>query len=284
MKVAVIGANGQLGTEIVKGFSDETVIALTQSDIEISEIGSVEKAFANVSPDLVVNTASLVNVELCEKEPAKAFLINETGALNLARVLEERKIPLLHISTDYVFDGTKRSPYDESDDAKPLNVYGASKLAGERAIQAVCSRHFIVRTSGLYGHAQCMGKGANFIEKILARSKEKSELQVVDDEVLTPTYTLDLAKQIRVLTRTGEFGLYHATNNGECSWFEFAKEALRLAGSSTRVVPVSSAIYPSELKRPAYSVLANARLIAQGLDQMPAWQESLKAYFEYLTS
>ncbi|MDP2886348.1 MAG: dTDP-4-dehydrorhamnose reductase [Ignavibacteria bacterium] len=279
MKIAVVGANGQLGTEIVKVFADEIVISLMQSDIEISEIGSVEKAFAKNQPDVVINTASFLNVELCEKEREKAFLVNETGALNLASVLEEQNIPLLHVSTDYVFDGLKRSPYEENDTPNPLNVYGASKLAGERAIQANCSRHYIVRTSGLYGHAKCLGKGANFIEKILARSKEKSEVQVVDDEVLTPTYTLDLARQIRALVKTGDYGLYHATNNGSCSWFEFAREVLRLAGSSTRIVPVSSKEYPSEVRRPAYSVLSNSHLASIDLDRMPVWQESLGAYF-----
>jgi dTDP-4-dehydrorhamnose reductase len=280
MKIAVVGANGQLGTEIVKVFADEIVISLMQSDIEISEIGSVEKAFAKNRPDIVINTASFLNVELCEKEREKAFLVNETGALNLASVLEEQNIPLLHVSTDYVFDGLKKSPYEENDTPNPLNVYGASKLAGERTILANCSRHYIVRTSGLYGHAKCLGKGANFIEKILARSKEKSEVQVVDDEVLTPTYTLDLARQIRALVKTGDYGLYHATNNGSCSWFEFAREVLRLAGSSTQIVPVSSKEYPSEVRRPAYSVLSNSHLASIDLDRMPQWQESLAAYFE----
>ena len=280
MKIAVIGANGQLGTEIVKVFSDETVIPLMQSDIEISDLDSVEKAFANIQPDVVINTAAYLNVELCEKEREKAFLVNETGAMNLARVLEGKKIPLLHISTDYVFDGVKRTPYEEIDVPNPLNVYGASKLAGERAIQATCSRYYIVRSSGLYGHAKCIGKGANFIEKILARSKEQSEVRVVNDEVMTPTYTVDLARQIRSLIKTGKYGLYHATNNGSCSWFEFAREVLRLAGSSTPVVPVSSKEYPSDVLRPAYSVLSNSRLAAMDLDQMPVWQESLKAYFE----
>jgi dTDP-4-dehydrorhamnose reductase len=279
MKVAVIGANGQLGTEIVKIFADEIVTSLTQNDIEISDAGSVERAFANGRPDIVINTAAFLNVELCEKERAKAFLVNKTGALNLARVLEQKQVPLLHISTDYVFDGSKRSPYEESDAPNPLNAYGASKLAGERAIQAHCSRYYIVRTSGLYGHAKCLAKGANFIEKILARAKEKSELQIVDDEVLTPTYTVDLARQIRLLVETGDYGLYHATNNGSCSWFEFAREVLRLAGSSTRVVPVSSKEYPSEVRRPAYSVLSNSRLASMGLDRMPVWHESLAAYF-----
>ena len=279
MKVVVIGANGQLGTEIVKVFAGDTVIPLTQGDIEISEIDSVERAFANIQPDVVINTAAFVNVELCEKEREQAYLVNEIGALNLARVFERRKIPLLHISTDYVFDGAKRRPYEETDVPNPLNVYGASKLAGERAIQATCSRYYIVRSSGLYGHAKCIGKGANFIEKILARSKEQSELRVVNDEVLTPTYTVDLAMQIRSLVVTGEYGLYHATNNGSCSWFEFAQEVLRLAGSSTPVVPVSSKEYPSDVLRPAYSVLSNSRLAALDLDQMPVWQESLKAYF-----
>ncbi len=279
MKVAVIGANGQLGTEIVKVFAAETVIPLMQSDIEIGEIGSVERAFSENRPDAVINAAAFVNVELCEKERERAFLINETGAFNLAKVLDKHKIPLLHISTDYVFDGTKRTPYEESDVPNPLNVYGASKLAGERAIQQNCSSYYIVRTSGLYGHAPCIGKGANFIEKVLAKSKEQDELRVVDDEVLTPTYTLDLARQIRSLVMTSEYGLYHATNNGACSWFEFAREVLRPAGSPTPVVPVSSREYPSAVRRPAYSVLSNSRLASMGLDQMPVWQESLAAYF-----
>jgi dTDP-4-dehydrorhamnose reductase len=279
MRIAVVGANGQLGTEIVKEFADESVIALTQSEIEISDLDSVRNAITAARPDVVINTASLVNVELCEKETEKAFLVNETGALHLAMVSEDMKIPLLHISTDYVFDGTKRTPYEESDATNPLNVYGASKLAGERAIQQHCSRHYVVRTSGLYGHAKCLGKGANFVEKILARSREKSELQVVNDEILTPTFTVDVARQLRALLKSGEFGLYHATNNGQCSWFEFAKEALRLAGSSTSIVPVSSAQYPSELKRPAYSVLSNSRLASLGIDQMPEWKKSLAAYF-----
>ncbi len=279
MKVAVIGANGQLGTEIVKAFADETVISLTQSDIEISEIDSVEKAFASVRPDIVINTAAYLNVELCEKEREQAFLVNETGALNLARVLEDKNIPLIHISTDYVFDGSKRSPYEESDAPNPLNVYGASKLAGERAIQANCSRYYIVRTSGLYGHAKCLAKGANFIEKILARSKENGQLRVVDDEVLTPTYAPDLAMQIRLLVATADYGLYHATNNGSCSWFDFAVEALRLAGIKTPVVPVSSKEFPSTVKRPLYSVLENSRLSSMGLDRMPEWKQSLAEYF-----
>ena len=279
MKVAIIGANGQLGTDIVKAFADEEVIALTQSDIEISDIDSVQRAFEGIQPDVVVNTAAFLNVDLCEKERAKAFLVNETGALNLARVLDKRNIPLLHVSTDYVFDGTKKRPYEEIDAPNPLNVYGESKLAGERAIQANCSRHYIVRTSGLYGHAKCLAKGSNFIEKILAKSKESPELRVVDDEVLTPTYAFDLARQIRTLVQTGHYGLYHATNSGECSWYEFAKEVLKLAGSSKTVVPVGSNMYPSEVRRPAYSVLENANLRSQGLDVMPAWQESLAHYF-----
>ena len=279
MKVAVIGANGQLGTDIVAAFAKESIIPLTQQDIEISDARSVERAFASIEPDVVINTAAYLNVELCEKERGRSFLVNETGAGNLARVLEEQRVPLLHISTDYVFDGEKRSPYVEADKTNPLNIYGESKLAGEKAIQAGCQRYFIVRTSGLYGHARCLAKGANFIEKILARAGEQKELRVVNDEVLTPTYTQDLARQIRSLVHTNEYGLYHATNSGECSWFEFAKEALRLAGASATVVPVSSKEYPSEVRRPAYSVLANAHLQSLGLDQMPHWHESLRSYF-----
>ena len=279
MKVAIIGSNGQLGTEIVTAFGDTTVISLTHDDIEIGEINSVHRVFRKIRPDLVINTASFVNVEGCERDPGKAFRINETGALNLARVLGSRNIDLLHISTDYFFDGSKREPYDETDSPNPLNVYGSSKLAGEKAIQENAMKYYIVRTSGLYGHSVCRGKGSNFVEKIIDLSSRKSELTVVNDEILTPTYTTDLARQIRVLVQTHEYGLYHATDNGSCSWFEFAVEALRLAGIKMPVIPVSSKEFPSSVKRPPYSVLNNSRLASLGLERMPVWEQSLAEYF-----
>jgi dTDP-4-dehydrorhamnose reductase len=279
MKVAIIGSNGQLGTDIVRAFGDSIVIPLSHDDIEISEINSVHRVFRKIHPDLVINTASFVNVEGCEKDPEKSYRINETGALNLARVLAGRNIDLLHISTDYVFDGSKRLPYEETDPPNPLNVYGSSKLAGEKAIQENALRYYIVRTSGLYGHSVCRGKGSNFIEKIIDLSGKKSELTVVNDEILTPTYTFPLAYQIRALVQTKEYGLYHATNNGSCSWFEFAVDALRLAGIKIPVVPVSSTVFPSTVKRPQYSVLNNSKLGRMGLDRMPEWKQSLAEYF-----
>lgn len=279
MNVAIIGGNGQLGMDLMKVFAAENPVSLTHADIEIDNIDSVTKTLLSLKPDLVINTAAYHKVDDCEKFPDRSFQVNAIGALNLARVSESLNARLVHVSTDYVFDGKKGSPYLETDLPNPLNVYAVSKVAGEHFVAAYSSRYYIVRSSGLYGHSPCRAKGRNFIETMLKLSKEKPELRVVNDEILTPTYTFHLAEQIKELVRTDAYGLYHVTNNGSCSWFQFANEIFKHAGVNIPVIPVSAKEFPSTIKRPSYSVLENAKLQSLGIDHMPQWQESLTHYF-----
>ncbi len=281
MKTAIIGGNGQLGMDLVQAFADSNPVSLTHSDIEIDNIDSVSKTLSALKPDLVINTAAYHKVDDCEKYPDRSYQVNGLGALNLARACESLNARLLHISTDYVFDGKKQKPYVESDLPNPLNVYAVTKIAGENYVQAYCSKHYVVRSSGLYGHNPCRAKGRNFIDTMLKLSKEKPELNVVDDEILTPTYTYHLAVQIRELVSRDAYGLYHITNNGSCSWYQFAKEIFKHAGVTIPVHPVSAKEFPTAVKRPSYSVLENKALQSLGIDHMPQWQESLAHYFAH---
>lgn len=284
MKVAVIGANGQLGMDLMNVFGAESPVGLTHADIEITSIDSVSRVLTELKPDLVINTAAYHKVDDCEKNPVTSFQVNAMGAWNLATVAESLKTDLLHISTDYVFDGKKQSPYEESDHPHPLNVYAVTKVAGEHFVAANSSRYYIVRSSGLYGHNKCRAKGRNFIDTMLMLAKEKKEVRVVQDEVLTPTYTYHLARQIRELVNTRAYGLYHITNNGQCSWYEFARSIFEYAGIRVSVVATKVKEFMSPVKRPHYSVLENAALRKIGIDHMPDWHVSLKHYFEHKPS
>ena len=215
-----------MGTEIVKVLHSEEVIPLTHEDIEVADEGSVRKTVAPYEPEVIISTAAYHRVADCERNEIKSFKVNAIGAKNLANVCKEKNAVLVYISTDYVFDGQKGKPYIESDPPRPLNVYGISKLAGEYYIRYIWPKHFIIRTSGLYGSAKCRAKGGNFIDLMLRLANERDEIQVVDDEVLTPTYTVDLALKIRELIQRDYFGLYHITNNGACSWYGFAQKNL----------------------------------------------------------
>ena len=280
MKVAIIGSNGQLGMDVAAAFSGDECVGLTHTDIEISDRDSVGRVMEAIRPDVVVNTAAYHKVDDCEKFPDRSFQINSLGALHLAQVTDNIGAKLVHISTDYVFDGAKRAPYVETDLPHPLNTYAVTKVAGEGFIHAHASKYFIVRTCGLYGHNPCRAKGGrNFIDTMKKLAAERPEVRVVSDEVLTPTYTADLAVQIRELAMTDAYGLYHATNNEWCSWYEFAQEIFKLAGLKAGLVPVSSKEFFSPIKRPSYSVLENAGLKKIGIDKMPVWRESLGRYF-----
>ena len=279
MKVAIIGANGQLGMDLMKAFADVDSVGLTHSDIEICDSNSVSNACANLKPTIVINTAAYHKVDDCEKDPERSFQINALGALTLAKAAETHQFDLVHISTDYVFDGKKQAPYLEIDTPRPLNVYAVTKLAGEHFIAANTSRYYIVRSSGLYGHNVCRAKGRNFIDTMLALANNGKDIRVVRDEILTPTYTYHLAQQIRELVSTRAYGLYHITSNGSCSWFEFAQEIFAHAGLHPNLQPTSVKEFLSPIRRPSYSVLDNAALRSLGIDYMPHWKESLAHYF-----
>lgn len=281
MRVTVIGGNGQLGEDVAAAFRMEgdEVTSLTHQDIEIATAVSVRQSLDNLRPDVVVNTAAFHHVEKCEADPARSFEINAIGARNLAQVTRALGTRLFHISTDYVFDGLKRSPYTEDDAPMPLSVYGNSKLAGEYFVRSENPRHFVVRVSGLYGAHPCRAKGnLNFVELMLKLSRERDEIRVVDDERVSPTPTAEVARQLVVLSRTEDYGLYHATAEGECSWYEFAKAIFELSGSKVRLEAARPEEFPAKVARPKYSVLENAALKRKSLNVFANWKQGLERY------
>lgn len=283
MKVAVIGAEGQLGSDIAARFSGVAeVMALTHGEIEVASIESVENTLHALKPDLVVNTAAFHHIEKCEADPALAFAVNALGARNVAQVTDSLGAKLVHISTDYVFDGKKQTPYIEDDQAAPLNVYGNSKLSGEFFVRCSNPRHFVVRVSAIYGSQPCRAKGGlNFVELMLKLSKERDELRVVDDEFVTPTSTLEIARQLVVLSDTCEYGLYHATAEGSCSWYEFARVIFDLTGTKVRLERARPGEFPAKVPRPKYSVLENSNLKSRSFNVFGAWREGLEEYLAY---
>jgi dTDP-4-dehydrorhamnose reductase len=274
----VIGSTGQLGSDLVEACAAEAVTGLAHEELEIRDPEAVQATLARLRPDVVVNTAAFHQVPRCETAQADAYAVNAIAASHLARSCAALGARLVHVSTDYVFDGAKRAPYVESDRPNPLNVYGISKLAGEYAVLNGGADHQVVRSSGLYGVRPCRAKGGNFIDTMFKLARERDEVRVVNDEVLTPTFTADLAAQIRVLALDGPPGLYHATNQGSCSWYEFARLIFDLGGLTTPLRPTSVKEFAAPVKRPFYSVLDNAALRAAGLDRMRPWREALTDY------
>lgn len=281
MRVAVLGANGQLGSDICAAFATNgaEVLPLTHAEVEIASEKSVRSVLGELSPGLVVNTAAMHHVERCEADPAAAFAVNATGACHLSRYAAQSRCALLHISTDYVFDGARRDPYTEDDPPMPLNVYGISKLAGELFVRTNAPRHFVLRVSGLYGRNPCRAKGGlNFVERMLKLAAERPEIRVVDDEFLTPTSTAEVARQVVVLAATSHYGLYHATAEGSCSWLEFAREIFRIAGGTANLEPARPGEFPVKVPRPKYSVLENRALKVLGLNVFRDWRLGLREY------
>jgi dTDP-4-dehydrorhamnose reductase len=279
MKVVIIGANGQLGVDLSHVFTAQnwSVVQLTHRNIDVSLCDPVDSALGSANADLVINTAAFHKVEQCESEPVQSFAVNAIGPRNLALACQRHNAVLVHFSTDYVFDGNRREPYTESDLARPLNVYGVSKLAGEGMVGLTWERSFVVRTCGLYGVAGSSGKGGNFVETMLRKAAERNPIRVVDDQVLTPTFTGDLAHAVSELVRTEDYGLYHVSAEGQCSWYEFARKIFELEGLRVDLKPVSTAEFPSPVRRPAYSVLSKRKLRSIGIE-MPSWEEGLGRY------
>jgi dTDP-4-dehydrorhamnose reductase len=281
MKVAVIGASGQLGNDVVAAFSrnGDTALTLTHQDVEVTDVDSVSRALGEARPDVIVNTSAMHHVDNCERDPQKALAVNAIGPRNLALVAEDLGAILVHVSTDYVFDGIKNSPYVEDDTPNPLNVYGISKLAGEHFVRRGAKKHFVVRTSALYGTNPCRAKGGlNFIELMLKLSKERDELRVVDNEFVSPTATAELAQQISILSRSDSYGLYHATAEGSCSWYEFAREIFQITGTRVNLKVAGANEFPLKVARPKYSVLENRALKSHSLNIFKPWQEGLRNY------
>ncbi len=282
MKIAIIGADGQLGTDISNALdgAGHDVVRLTIENIDISDFNSTEGALKSAAPELVINTAAFHQVEKCEDEPETAFRVNALGSLNLAKVCNGLDAALMHISTDYVFDGEKRAPYVETDKPLPLNVYANTKLSGEHFVESVAKKYYILRVSGIYGKNPCIGKGGmNFVDLMQKLSREREEVRVVDNEFLTPTSTVEIANQIvKMIEGKAEWGLYHVTAEGSCSWYEFAKEIFEITKPTVKLNKAAPGEFAVKVNRPEYSVLENKNLKDQGLNVMRHWKEGLKTY------
>ncbi|HUO35796.1 MAG TPA: dTDP-4-dehydrorhamnose reductase [Candidatus Acidoferrum sp.] len=281
MKVAVIGGNGQLGSDAVQAFAanGDEAVSLTHADIELANIDSVSKTIKELRPELIVNTAAMHHVDKCEAEPDKAFAVNGIGSRNLATVARETGAVLMHVSTDYVFDGAKKNPYVEEDAPRPLNVYGNTKLAGEYFVRSIADKHFVLRVSAIYGKSPCRAKGGlNFVELMLKLAKERGKVRVVNSEFVTPTRTTEIARQMVALSRSDRYGLCHATAEGSCSWHEFAGEIFRLAKVRVTLEVARPDEFPAKVPRPTYSVLENKSLKSGGLNVFQPWQQGLLEY------
>jgi dTDP-4-dehydrorhamnose reductase len=281
MNVAVIGANGQLGSDVVNAFAEnhDSVSSLTHADIEVSKFDAVKACLEKCSPAIVVNTAAMHHVDNCEREPENAYAVNAIGVRNLAAITCALGATLIHVSTDYVFDGRKDKPYIEEDVPFPLQVYGNSKLAGEFYARTLNPKHFVLRTSALYGRHPCRAKsGQNFVDLMLQLARTRGRVRVVNDEFVSPTPTADLARQVLALSRCDDYGLFHATSEESCSWYEFAREIFSLAEVEVKLEVAAPGEFPSKAPRPHYSVLENHALKRIGLNVFASWQTGLRHY------
>ncbi|HXP92993.1 MAG TPA: dTDP-4-dehydrorhamnose reductase [Candidatus Binatia bacterium] len=276
----ILGAHGQLGTDLMIVFRDRNPIALDQPNVDLTDLSSIAKLFEHPQPTVVINAAAFTNVEQCEREPQQAFAINAVAVDELARLCAQAKIPLVTVSTDYVFSGETDRPYDEHDPAEPINAYGISKLAGELLAKRHGSAWFVFRTSGLYGIAGASGKGYTFVDRVLKQAENGEPVRVVDDMTFSPSYTVDVALAMRRVIESGRFGLYHVTNAGMCTWYEFAREAFVLSGLSPDIQPIKSSEFKTIVRRPMFSALAHGELRRAGFPDLPEWREGLRSYLE----
>jgi len=280
VRVIVIGAAGQVGSDLVEAFreSREDVIPLSRKDLDITQPPAVKEALGRYRPDVIVNCSVYHPVDECESRPDLAFAVNATAVRDLGLAAQECRAAVVHFSSDYVFDGELGRPYGEEDSPNPQSVFGASKVAGEQLLRAVLPRHFIIRTSGLYGVVGSRVKKGNFVETMLRLGARDGHVRVVNDLRMAQTYTGNLAKQILSLIRTEYYGTYHASDHGDYSWYEFAQKIFEFAGMKVEMTPVSWRDMPFVAVRPRYSVLENRRLEALGLDQMQPIDTALQTY------
>ena len=262
----------------MKVFEGETVLPLAHEDIEVTDYDSCAK-LRDLTPDVVINTAAFHKTDACEDEPSKAFNVNAVGSKNVAQICKEIGAVYVYISTDYVFDGAKEKPYTENDLPNPINTYGISKVAGEQYAKFV-ERYYIIRVSSLFGVAGASGKGGNFVETMIQKAKKREEIKVVDDMVMSPTYTKDAASIIKnIIFDKLPFGVYHCSNKGYCSWYEFAKSIFRSLNLDANLKPIKTESLIQKAKRPKYSALKSEKLEKYGLG-MREWREALREYLK----
>ncbi len=276
MRVLITGGMGQLGIDLTKQLSlNHQVYSVGKKEVDVANLDNVINVVRRINPDLIINSAAYTIVDECEINIDLAYRINTVGAKNMAIASLEVNSKLLHISTDFVFDGNSTNPYIEFDSPNPLSIYGKSKLAGEVCIKDICQKHYVLRTSWLYGKS-----GNNFVKTMLKLAEERKCIRVVDDQVGTPTYTLDLVEIVKALIKTEAYGTYHASNDGQCSWNEFAKTIFNLSGNKEiEVLSITSEELNRPAQRPKYSVMRNYMLELQLEYYVRNWQDALREYF-----
>lgn len=278
MKILITGSNGMLGHDLIEVLKDNHELILTTSKtLDITNKDQVFEVICDAEPDVVINSAAYTDVDGCEENQDLAYSVNGEGVKNLALACKEVDCALVHISTDYIFNGKNDRPWVEDDEIGPISVYGKSKLKGEEAILETLDKYFIVRTAWLYGI-----NGKNFPKTMLELAKNHSEITVVYDEVGTPTYTPDLAYGISELIETDYYGIYHLTNSGNCSWCEFARYIFEVADKDVKVVPVTASEFARPAPRPSYSVLENKNWVDKGFKPLRSYKEAIKEYVELI--
>ena len=283
MKIAVLGSTGQLGSDLCRNLQQYSVVPLTRKDADVTDVPALNSLLQNIRPEVIINATAFHNVEECEKDPARAFLVNAVAVRSMAFAAVELGSMFVHFSTDYVFDGRKKTPYVETDTPNPINAYGISKYAGEIFIRSICENYYIFRVASLFGKTNPSGKGLNFVEKIVEKARKKESIQVVDDIIMSPTAAVDVAMAVKqAIAKRLPPGLYHCVNSGFCSWFEYAREIVRLIRAD---VPVSSRksedlFALSKTKRPINSALSSELLTSRKIGLMRPWQEALKIYLQ----
>ena len=277
MKVLVTGAGGMLAEDLTSCLSERgyEIVALPRNELDITDLGAIRAAANKSEPDLVINCAAYTKVDKAEKEKKRALTVNGFGVQNLCLLCQERDIPLVHFSTDYVFDGTKESPYTIYDEPNPISAYGRSKLLGEKYILWLLSKFYLIRTSWLFGLY-----GKNFIETMLELGQREKQISVVNDQRGCPTWTYHLAQAVVDLIETERYGIYHITNSEPTTWFEFAREIFHLSGRDIEVLPITSDQFPRPARRPQNSVLDPFSLTEVLLREMPSWRQALKEYLQ----
>ena len=277
LKILVTGANGQLGQELVRlpARPDIEIAGFGRDELDVTDPEQCRNVIGSYKPEVVIHCAAYTKVDQAESEPDEAYRVNADGTRNAALAAEQIGAKFVYISTDYVFDGKANAPYRENDRPAPQSVYGKSKLAGEQWVQSLSSRYFIVRTSWVYGKY-----GSNFVKTMLRLAEERDRLKVVSDQVGSPTYTLDLAQFLLELGQTDHYGIFHASNTGACSWYEFAKAIFEERGMTVQVEPCTTAEFPRPAPRPAYSVLDHGAIRAHGLKPLRPWREALRSFLQ----
>jgi dTDP-4-dehydrorhamnose reductase len=280
MKILLLGHKGMLGSDLLAQFKyRHEVIGMDKEEIDITRADECQKAIAETGPQIVVNAAAYTNVDGCETAKDECFAVNAHAVKNIAEACRGKNITMIHFSTDYVFDGTGRRPYVEEDTCNPINVYGASKLAGENHLRTITDNYILIRTAWLYG-----AKGKNFVQAILDKTKTTRQLTVVDDQTGSPTCTRDLAAAVELLIDKNARGVFHVTNRGYCTWYEFAKKILKEARiDNVEVVPIKTTELQRAALRPAYSVLGMQKFITTTGKTMQPWQLAFQDYYQQLT-